>query len=367
VYDCGDPIGVLDDALKAAGWTDRKSFTARRAAAKQRGRLLGRSLACPIESTAARGGDEVELEFEATGRLVLYTMTHSSGQGHATAFAQIVSDALGLPLESVELREGDVSKRLWGGNTGGSRSTHGAGSTLFLGAQEIIRKGMPLAARELEAAPADIEFRAGAYRITGTDRQVRMETLVKKHAGGVKEGVPHPLNARAKANTAPTWPNGCHIAEVEIDEATGVVEIASYVAVDDAGTIINHTLVEGQMHGGLTQGAGQVLGEHALYDPESGQLLTGSFMDYPLPRAGLWKQLTLLDHPVPTATNPLGAKGVGESGVTGSLPTLMNAILDALAQAGVTHFDMPATPARVWTALQAAKKGQPAALAIAGA
>jgi aerobic carbon-monoxide dehydrogenase large subunit len=187
-----------------------------------------------------------------------------------------------------------------------------------------------------------------------------MATLVTKHAGTS----PHPLDARARANTTATWPNGCHIAEVEIDEATGGVSILSYIAVDDAGTIVNHTLVEGQMHGGLTNGAGQVLGEHAVYDPDTGQMLTGSFMDYPLPKAGLWKEVKLLDHPVPTATNALGAKGVGEAGVTGSLPTLMNAILDALGPLGVTHFDMPASPARVWTAIQAARAGRSAALAV---
>jgi carbon-monoxide dehydrogenase large subunit len=184
-----------------------------------------------------------------------------------------------------------------------------------------------------------------------------LESLVKKH--------PAALNARVKTNTHATWPNGCHIAEVEIDEATGELRVLSYVACDDAGTIVNHTLVEGQMHGGLTQGAGQVLGEHAVYDPETGQLLTGSFMDYAMPKAGLWHDVKLLDHPVPTPTNPIGAKGVGEAGVTGSLPTLMNAILDALAPAGVTHFDMPATPARIWAALQAAKSGRPAAYAVA--
>ena len=360
VYDCGDPIGVLDQAVKVTGWGDAHAFEARRAEARKRGKLLGRGMACCIESTAGMGGDEVELEFDPGGRLVLYTMTHSSGQGHATAFAQIVADALGMPIESVELREGDPSKRLWGGNTGGSRSTHGAGSTLFLGAQEVISKGLALAARELEAAEADLEFRDGAYRIKGTDRAVTLQALVNKHASTT----PHPLNARAKANTTATWPNGCHVAEVEIDEATGAAKILSYVAVDDAGNIVNHTLVEGQMHGGLTNGAGQVLGEHAIYDPDTGQLLTGSFMDYPLPKAGLWREVKLFEHPVPTKTNPIGAKGVGEAGVTGSLPTLMNAILDALSAVGVTHFDMPATPSRVWSAIQAGQAGQPAALAV---
>jgi carbon-monoxide dehydrogenase large subunit len=344
VYDCGDPIAVMEDAVRATGWDDTRSFEARRAEARKHGKLLGRGMACCIESTAGMGGDEVELRFDEDGKLMLYTMTH----------------ALGIPEDKVQLREGDFTLKLIGGGTGGSRSTHGAGSALYNAAQESIRKGMALAAHDLEAAEADIEFADGAYRIKGTDRKLMFEALVKKHA----KTAPHPLNARKETKTTATWPNGCHIAEVEIDEKTGVIEILSYVACDDAGNIINHTLVEGQMHGGLTNGAGQVLGEYANYDPETGQLLSASFMDYPLPKAGLWKEVRLLDHPVPTQTNPLGAKGVGEAGVTGSLPTLMNAILDALAPAGVTHLDMPATPGRVWAAIQMAKAGKPAALAL---
>jgi carbon-monoxide dehydrogenase large subunit len=235
------------------------------------------------------------------------------------------------------------------------------GSVLQLAAKESVKKGMALAAEELEAAVADIEFAEGDYRIKGTDRSVSFQALVDKHKG--KE--PHPLSVKFESKFGATFPNGCHIAEVEIEPETGQAEIVSYIACDDAGNIINHQIVEGQMQGGVTQGAGQVLSELAVYDKETGQLLTGSFMDYAMPRAVLVNGFRLLHHPVPTATNPLGAKGVGEAGVSGSLPAVMNAALDALRQAGVTRFDMPANPDRVWRALQAAKAGKPDALAIA--
>ena len=211
-----------------------------------------------------------------------------------------------------------------------------------------MKKGLAAAAERLEAAGADIEFVDGHYRIKGTDRQISMEALAKKQ--------PRRLTTRFESKFGATFPNGCHIAEVELDPETGESEIVSYVACDDAGHIVNHQIVEGQMQGGLTQGAGQVFSELAVYDRETGQLLTGSFMDYAMPRAVLVNGVKLVEHPVPTALNPLGAKGVGEAGVTGSLPALMNAVLDALRQAGVREFDMPATPLRVWQAIRAAEK-----------
>jgi carbon-monoxide dehydrogenase large subunit len=207
-----------------------------------------------------------------------------------------------------------------------------------------VKKGLPLAAEELEAAEADIEFSQGSYRIKGTDRAISMQNLARSREGELDIAYANKFGA--------TFPNGCHIAEVEIDPETGETEIASYIACDDAGNIINHQIVEGQVQGGLTQGAGQVFSELAVYDSDTGQLLTGSFMDYAMPRAGLVDRIQLLEHPVPTKLNPLGAKGVGEAGVTGSLPALMNAVVDALRGAGVKHFEMPATPHRVWQALQ---------------
>jgi aerobic carbon-monoxide dehydrogenase large subunit len=260
----------------------------------------------------------------------------------------------------VRLRTSEADFHMTSNPTGGSRTALGLGSAMLLASQEIVKNGMPLAAEALESSQADIEFAAGSYRIKGTDRRIRIEELAKKFKGKLD------LDYKDRPKVPSTFPNGCHIAEVEIDPETGVTEIVNYVAVDDAGTIINHQIVEGQMQGGITQGAGHILGEEAVYD-ENGQLLTGTFMDYPMPRAGLVGGLKVMDHPVPTATNPLGAKGVGEAGVTGSMPCIMNAVIDALRAAGVKHFDMPASQQRVWRAIQEAKAGRPEALAVAQA
>jgi carbon-monoxide dehydrogenase large subunit len=229
---------------------------------------------------------------------------------------------------------------------------------MLLAAREIVQTGLDLAAEELETAKADLEFKEGAYRIKGTDRKVALAALAQKHPGKLD------LDFKERPKVPSTYPNGCHIAEVEIEPETGEVAIAAYLACDDAGNLINPQIVEGQMQGGITQGAGHIFAEQAIYD-EGGQLLTGSFMDYAMPRPGLVGGLKVTEHPVPTATNPLGAKGVGEAGVTGSMPCLMNAVIDALRQAGVTHFDMPASPQRVWQAIREAKAGKPAALAVA--
>ncbi len=356
-YDCGDFAGVLDDALSVSDWA---GFAARRAQSAARGRLRGRGMAAYIE--ASGGGfapsDQVELRFATDGAVTMYAVSHSHGQGHETSYAQIVSGVLGVPIENFRLRNGDPAVRLVGNATGGSRSLLGVGSVMQLAAKEVVEKGLALASKDLEAAAADIEFREGSYRIKGTDRAVALLALAKKYAG-----TPQALDVRTEGKFGATFPNGCHVAEVEIEPETGAAEIVRFTAVDDAGNIVNHQIVEGQMQGGITQGAGQVFGEQLVYDPDTGQLLTASFMDYAMPRAGLVEGLAIREHPVPTASNPLGAKGVGEAGVSGSLPALMNAVVDALRQAGVTHFDMPATPERIWRALQAAGSGNPRALA----
>jgi carbon-monoxide dehydrogenase large subunit len=343
---------VLDKALAAADWG---GFPERRKQSSNRARLRGRGISTYIEATGAGFApvDQVEIRFAASGEVTLLSPTHNHGQGHETTFAQIVAGVLGTRMDSIRLRTGDPDEYILGNATGGSRSLLAVGSVLRLAAQEVVKKGIALAAEELEAAAADIEFADGRYRIQGTDRAVSLEALAKKH--------PERMTTRYESKFGATFPNGCHIAEVEIERETGEARIASYVACDDAGNIVNHQIVEGQIQGGLTQGAGQVFNELAVYDRETGQLLTGSFMDYAMPRAGLVSGLTLLEHPVPTALNPLGAKGVGEAGVTGSLPALMNAVLDALRQAGVHEFDMPATPLRLWQALQdAGHKGKTA-------
>lgn len=361
VYDCGDFVAVMDKAVAESDWG---GFSARRAESALRGRLRGRGMAAYVEATGAgfAPSDHVEIRFDGEGGMTLSAGSHNHGQGHQTSFAQIVNAVLGLPMESVHLKTADPSVSLIGNPSGGSRSLVGVGSVLQIAAKAVAEKGRALAADDLEAAEADIEFGDGTYRIKGTDRKVTLLDLVKKHA---RPGAPHPLDVHVDATFGATFPNGCHIAEVEIDPRTGLAQIVCYVGCDDSGTVINHQIVEGQLHGGLTQGAGQVFGEHAVYDPGTAQLLTGSFMDYAMPKAVTIRGLTLLDHPVPTAANPLGAKGVGEAGVTGSLPTLMNAMMDALRGAGVSHFDMPATPHRVWLALRAAKSGEPRALATA--
>jgi len=348
-YDCGDFEGVLADALAASDWA---GFAARRAQSAALGKLRGRGMAAYIE--ASGGGfapsDQVELRFGAGGEVTMYAVSHSHGQGHETSYAQIVSAVLGVPIENFRLRNGDPAVRLVGNATGGSRSLLGVGSVMQIAAKQVVEKGLALAAEDLEAAAADIEFRDGSYRIKGTDRAVALLALAKKYAGTAQA-----LDVKTEGKFGVTFPNGCHVAEVEIEPETGSAEIVKFTAVDDAGNIVNHQIVEGQMQGGITQGAGQVFGEHLIYDPETGQLLTGSFMDYAMPRAGLVDGLTIREHPVPTAANPLGAKGVGEAGVSGSLPALMNAVLDALRQAGVAHFDIPATPDRIWRVIQAAR------------
>ena len=356
-YDCGDFPGVLEQATKEADWD---GFAARRTASARQGRLRGRGIATYIEATAPGGFapyDQVVINWEQDGTVTLHTASHNHGQGHETAFAQIVAGVLGIPMTKIRLRTSEPDTNLVANPTGGSRTLHGLGSAMLLAAREIVQKGLDLAAEELEAAKADLEFAQGDYRIKGTDRKIAITALARKHPGKLD------LDFKERPKVPGTYPNGCHIAEVEVEPDTGEVEIVAYLACDDAGNLINPQLVEGQMQGGITQGAGHIFHEQAVYDA-GGQLLTGSFMDYAMPRPGLVGGLRVTEHPVPTATNPLGAKGVGEAGVTGSMPCLMNAVIDALRQAGVTHFDMPATPQRVWRAIREAKAGRPAALAI---
>jgi carbon-monoxide dehydrogenase large subunit len=345
-YDSGDFAGVLDKALQAADWA---GFERRKKEAAQRGRLRGRGMSTYIEATGAGFApqDQIEMRWSDDGKLTLYAPTHNHGQGHETTFAQIVSGVLGIPMQSIRLRTAGPEFYLTGNATGGSRSLLAVGSVILLGAQELVKKGLTVAAEALEAAQMDIEFANGEYRIKGTDRRISIVDLAKKNRGALDLAYQNKFGA--------CFPNGCHIAEVEITPETGDAQIVSYVACDDAGNIINHQIVEGQVQGGLAQGAGQVFTEAVVYD-ESGQLLTGSFMDYAMPRPGEVAGLKLVEHPVPTKLNPLGAKGVGEAGVTGSMPALMNAVVDALRPAGVRHFEMPATPRRLWEALRAAHR-----------
>jgi len=356
-YDCGDFEGVMNKALEISDWS---GFPVREKHSKAKGRLRGRGIATYIEMTAPGGFapyDQAHITWEEDGGVTLRTASHSHGQSHETTFAQIVSGVLGIPMEKIRLRTAEPDFDMTANPTGGSRTLHGVGSAMFFASQEIVKNGMALAGDALESAQADLEFSSGIYKIKGTDRNISISALAKKYPGKLD------LDFRDRPKVPGTFPNGCHIAEVEIDAETGETEIVSYVACDDVGNIINHQVVEGQLQGGVTQGAGHIFYEQAVYDG-SGQLLTGSFMDYAMPRAGLVGGLTVTDFGVPTATNPLGAKGVGEGGVTGSMPCLMSAVMDALRQAGVKRFDMPANPQRIWAAIRAAKAGQADALAI---
>jgi carbon-monoxide dehydrogenase large subunit len=345
-YDSGDPPGLLAEALEAAAWS---TFESRRAAAKARGRLRGIGCATFIEPSGGAGQEEIAIRFDGGGDVVIHTVSGPSGQGHETVYPEIVAGILGLEAEDVRLRYSDPDgPPLVGAGTFGSRSLISSGSALSVGAHEVVRKGLPLAAKELEVAPADLVFENGRYRVPGTDLSIGLKDLARKLAGDAA----HPLDTVVRIDTAPAFPSGAHVAEVEIDPETGTIDVIRYTAVDDCGRVYNHTLVEGQLHGGLVQGIGQVLGEHCAYDPETGQLLTASFMDYYMPRADCVPAISVRDRPVPSPANPLGAKGAGEAGTTGAVPAIANAVTDALKPLGIHHLDMPYTPCRVWTAIR---------------
>lgn len=346
-YDSGDYGAGLDQALALADW---EGFAARRADAAARGRLRGIGCALFVEPS---GGvvprDEVAITFDPDGQVVLHTVVTSNGQGHETLYPEIVARVLQVDPACVRLSAGDPDGPvLVGGGAFASRSMMSHGAASLVAAREVVEKGKLLAADALEAAAADIEFGDGSYRIAGTDRTVALTTLAR---GGALDTLTGLAASRA-------FPSGAHVAEVEIDPETGVTEMVNYTAIDDCGVVMNHTLLEGQILGGMMQGLGQVFGELCLYDAD-GQLLTGSFMDYALPRADLLQQFSIGDSCVPSPNNPLGVKGAGEAGTTGALPAAMNAVLDALRSAGATHLDMPASAARVWQALHEATRHPP--------
>jgi carbon-monoxide dehydrogenase large subunit len=351
-YDSGDFAAVLGAGLERADWA---GFAARREASTVKGKLRGRGLACYLEVTAPPNPEMGGIRFEPDGRVTIVTGTLDYGQGHASAFAQVLVGRLGLPFELIDLVQGDSDQLLVGGGTGGSRSIMASGKALVEASAEVIENGRALAGHFLEAATADIEFAAGEFRIAGTDRAIGLLDLAARTraAQGLPDDLPQSLDAALISDSPPSaFPNGCHVAEVEVDPETGEVRLDRYTAVDDFGTLVNPMLAEGQVHGGVAQGIGQALLEEAVYDRQ-GQLRAGSFMDYALPRADAVPSIDVGFHPVPATSNPLGVKGCGEAGVTGALPAVMNAVLDALAARGVRHLDMPATPERIWRALHA--------------
>jgi len=354
-YDSGDFPAVLDKALEVADWD---GFPARRRASVERGKLRGRGIGQYLEVTGPPSPEMGGIRFEADGTVTIITGTLDYGQGHASPFAQVLSSRLGVPFEKINLLQGDSDELLAGGGTGGSKSLMASGSAIIEGAELVRENGRKIAAHVLEAAEADIEFEiirdGGQFRIVGTDRSIGIMELAEKLRDGtiaLPEGVPTTLSVSHVAKGPPfSYPNGCHVAEVEVDPETGMTEVVRYAMVNDFGVIVNPMLVEGQAHGGIVQGIGQALMEHVVYD-ESGQPLTGSYMDYALPRANDAPFFTFASHPVPARTNLLGSKGCGEAGCAGALPSVMNALADALAEFGVLHIDMPATPERVWSAM----------------
>ena len=353
VYDSGDFARVMDAALKEAAWS---GFARRKSDAGARGLRRGIGLSYYIELTMGDPQEAAKISFEEDGTVSVAVGTQSNGQGHETAYAQLVNDRLGVPFEKIRIVQGDTAKLKWGGGTGGSRSLTAEGMAISDASDLVIERGKMFAGQEFEAAVADIDFQRsdGTFRVKGTDRAIGILELAAKVRGKApsRPAAPHGLDAEAMAKIdAWTFPNGCHVAEVEVDPDTGTTRIVNYVAVDDFGVVINPMLVAGQVHGGVVQGLGQALMEHAVYD-DSGQLLTGSFMDYAMPHAADMPSFHVSTVEVPCKNNPMGVKGCGEAGSVASPAAVINAIIDALADLGVRHVDMPATPQRVWQVIQ---------------
>jgi len=351
-YDCGAFTENQAEALKLA---DYEGFPARKAASQAAGKLRGIGMANPIERAASPSPDFAEVRFSTDGTTTVLMGTKSQGQGHETVYKQIVGDRLGLDPADIRVIDGDTDRVAFGIGTMGSRSTVIGGSALHNASIKIEEKARKIAAHQLEASEADIEFEDGIFRVSGTDREISLKDVAKasflpaKLPPGTEPGL---FETATFAPKQDTYPNGSHVCEVEIDPDTGTVEILGYKVVDDVGIMINPTIVKGQIHGGIAQGVGQILMEQVAYDPQSGQLLSGSFMDYAMPRADNFSDMEIASNEVPTQRNPLGVKGAGEAGTVGAMPALMNAIMNALSDVGVTELEMPATPDRVWRAIR---------------
>jgi len=352
-YDSGDFGGVF---AKAVEISDYANFAKRKRESRKNGKLRGIALGSYLEVTAPPSGELGKITFEPEGTVRLTTGTLDYGQGHATPFAQVLCAQLGVPFEKIALEQNDSDLVRFGNGTGGSRSITATGTAIVEASALVVEKGKKAAAHFLEAAEADIEFAGGRFTIAGTDRSIGILELAERlRDREMPEGVPSSLDVDHATKEIPsTFPNGCHVAEVEIDPETGVVKIVRYSGVNDFGTIVNPMIVAGQLHGGVAQGIGQALMEEINYD-SSGQPITGSFMDYALPRAEDIPPIAVGDHPSPAKSNPLGTKGCGEAGCAGSLATIVNAVLDALSDYGIKQIDMPLTPEKVWRAIQDAK------------
>jgi carbon-monoxide dehydrogenase large subunit len=352
-YDSGDFAGVLAKALEIS---DQANFARRKRDSRKNGKLRGIAVGSYLEVTAPPSGELGKITFAPDGSVTLTTGTLDYGQGHATPFAQLLTDRLGVPFDKIKLEQGDSDLVRFGNGTGGSRSITATGQAIVEASALVIEKGRKAAAHLLEAAEADIEFSGGRFTIAGTDRSIGiMEVAERLRDGKLPEGVPNALDVdHATKDTPSTFPNGCHVAEVEVDPETGVIKIVRYAAVNDFGTVVNPMIVAGQLHGGIAQGIGQALMEEVNYDA-SGQPITGSFMDYALPRAEDIPSMEIGDHPSQAKTNLLGTKGCGEAGCAGSLVCIVNAVLDALSEYGIKQLNMPLTPEKIWRAIQDAK------------
>jgi carbon-monoxide dehydrogenase large subunit len=353
-YDSGEFPAVLEKAMTLA---DHAGFKKRKREAQKRGKYRGFGISCFLEHSGGVPTEGALLEFPGGEKLIIALGVQSTGQGHATVYPRLVADKLGIPVAQVMHRHGDSSFEIKGGPAVASRSTITAGTATVRVIEAMLVKAKTLAAQALEAAESDIIYRSGLFEVVGTDRMIPLFTLADRAREMKKRGeIPESLDTKVAVDTPQTFPNGCHIAEIEIDPETGHADLVGYFAVDDAGNVLDHTLAEGQIHGGLAQGMGQALLEHAVYEESSGQLVTGSFMDYAMPRAHhMPPALKTEDHAVPATTNPLGVKGVGEAGTTASIAAIMNAIADAIPNGAADHMDMPATPEKIWAACRKAK------------
>ena len=339
-FDSGEFARNMDQATQTADW---EGFAKRRNDSKARGKLRGIGLSYYIEICAFPGSEAARMDVSGDG-VEIWVGTQSNGQGHETSFAQVAAEQLGVPFETIRIRYGDTREIATGGGTGGSRSMTLAGHAVADAAEKAIAKARPLAEDLLEAAASDIEFSEGYFVIAGTDGKVSFLDVAREAA---KRGDPLAVEGQREQPDA-TFPNGCHICEVEIDQETGVLEILRYVVVDDYGKVINPLLLAGQVHGGIAQGVGQALVEHAIYDNDSGQLLTGSFMDYAMPRANLLPFFEFSSNEILCRTNPMGMKGAGEAGTIGAPSAVISSVIDALAELGVRSIDMPVTAEKVW-------------------
>ena len=353
-YDSGEFERVMDKCIELADW---KGYEKRRKASEKNGKLRGRSVCYYIEF----GGifnDRMDIRFDPGGTVTVFGGTHSHGQGHATVFAQLVHEFLGVPFESIRYVQGDTAQVQFGRGTYGARSAVVGGSALKRAADTIIDKAKPMAAAMMEADVGDIEFGDGLFKVAGTDKAIPLVEVAKASYAPMGPMTKFGIGLEASGTHSPeppSHPNGSHACEVEIDPETGEVTVESYIAVDDLGQVLNPMIVIGQMHGGVAQGIGQALYEHAIYDRDTAQLITGSFMDYAMPRADMIPNFITQLEEVPCKTNPIGVKGIGESGTIGAPPVIINAIIDALSPLGIDRIDMPATASRVWQTIQSAK------------